>query len=214
MSDPNVVVLGGNLVRDSRVEYLPSSTPLARFTICNHRFVGRKGDGSSAVESYFFDCQWVSKDAQTLQHLMIQGRHLVVTGEVRQFTPQGQTFPRTYIKVTSVDLTPVADGAGQRTRPESASRPTAESPPQESSQAFQSAPRATPVPVSSTAQVSGGQHQRPAGGSNAAPAHRPLPSGNAAPAQARPAYRPASAASGQEPTGAQEDDDEWGFGRG
>jgi len=83
MSDLNVVVLVGRLVRDPELRYTPHGAAVAEFTVAANRKFNRK-DGEPAQDVVFLDVVAWNRMAEVAAEFLKKGRQVAVTGALVQ----------------------------------------------------------------------------------------------------------------------------------
>ena len=105
MADANTFTFSGRLGQAMQVEYFASGDPVGRFSVANNLFVGRDKDTGQIKEATtWIDCQWVSRGAEAIQHRMVKGREVLVTGRLRSYLTGTMTAPKYYVDVLEVHL--------------------------------------------------------------------------------------------------------------
>lgn len=100
----NLVVLGGNLVRDPELRYLPDGTPLCEFTIANSKKWKNKSD-ELVEKTGFFNCVAWSKRGETISKCFQKGKGILVKGELEfQSWETDAGEKRSTIKVNVLDF--------------------------------------------------------------------------------------------------------------
>ncbi len=82
MADTNVVVVKGNLTRDSELKYTTTGKPMLKFSIANN--VGYGTEQGWKEYTNFFDCTMWGKRTESVQQYLTKGAPVIVTGELRQ----------------------------------------------------------------------------------------------------------------------------------
>ncbi len=104
MSDTNVFVLKGRLVRDSELKYIgQKNTAKLSFSLAN-------GTGYGEYEkSHFFNCYLMGKRAEGLAQYLVKGKEIIATGEIEQDRWEdkntGDKKSRVIFYVRSIDFT-------------------------------------------------------------------------------------------------------------
>lgn len=116
----NKVILVGNVGKNAEVEYSPSGTPVAKFSMAtNERFKNRSGDWQDRVEWHSV-IAW-ERLAEVVGELVVVGSKLYVEGKLQtsswQDRASGQTKYRTEIVARDlVLLNSPGNGTGDRTQ--------------------------------------------------------------------------------------------------
>lgn len=78
----NRVIIGGNLVRDPEIRFLPSGLSVTNFTVAvNHTF---RQDNEKKEEVSYFDVVVFGKQGETCAEYLSKGRSVLVEGRLRQ----------------------------------------------------------------------------------------------------------------------------------
>jgi len=81
MSNYNKIMLMGNLTRDPKLSYLPSTTAVVDFGMAvNRKWAGK--DGAKKEEVLFIDCVGFGKVAENLNKYVTKGDPLFVEGRL------------------------------------------------------------------------------------------------------------------------------------
>lgn len=114
----NRVIIGGNLVRDPEIRFLPSGLSVTNFTVAvNHTF---RQDNEKKEEVSYFDVVVFGKQGETCAEYLSKGRSVLVEGRLRQRrweTDDGQRRSKIEIVAQQVQfLGPPREGdkGGQR----------------------------------------------------------------------------------------------------
>ena len=79
MSDTNVFVIKGRLVRDSELKYFgQKNTAKLTFSLANGTGFGEY------KKTHYFDCYMIEKSAEGLEQYLPKGKEIVATGEIEQ----------------------------------------------------------------------------------------------------------------------------------
>jgi single-strand DNA-binding protein len=79
----NIVIIGGNLVRDPELRFTPKGTPVADLTVAvNRKWKG--DDGEEREEVAFIDCTAFGKRAETIAQYFKKGGQIIVEGYIKQ----------------------------------------------------------------------------------------------------------------------------------
>ncbi len=101
----NVVVLGGNLVRDPELRYTPSGTAICEFTIANSKKY--KQNEEWIEKPGFYNCIAWGKRGETINEYFEKGKPILVKGELefQQWeTKEGQKACTIKINVQDFDF--------------------------------------------------------------------------------------------------------------
>lgn len=116
MSNLNVVVIEGNLVKAAELSHWNDGTPYCNFTLANNETY-KQQDGTYNSIASFFDCALKGAYAETMAKYLLKGRGCKVVGRLKQqrWEKDGQKYSRILIKVDELHLNPVhnADGSQQ-----------------------------------------------------------------------------------------------------
>lgn len=113
MANINYVVLEGNLTASAVLSRWGDGTPYVRFTIANNEYYKKDGKYQS-VPSYI-DCIVKGPYAESMSKYLLKGRHLSVTGRLKQNRwqdEQGNKRSAIVIKVSEISLPPTGNGSG------------------------------------------------------------------------------------------------------
>ena len=83
MTNLNIVVLEGNLVKDPELKYLGTGTAICSFTIGVNRSYKANGEWKEEDPS-FFDVQCWGKKAEQVANGVVKGKGVVVNGRIKQ----------------------------------------------------------------------------------------------------------------------------------
>lgn len=111
MADINSVVLTGNLVKDSVLDYVSTGSACMKFVLANNMYVKNDPDG----HVNFFECVMWGKGAEALSKYLVKGKGVTVHGELKQqrwSDDDGKTKSRIEIRVQSIKM------AGKREKKE------------------------------------------------------------------------------------------------
>lgn len=99
MADVNVVVVTGNLTRDSELRYA-GETAVCNFGIAVNRWNGK------AEEAQFFNATIFGKQAESLHKILVKGLPVCLDGELRRDTWEnnGERREKYFIAVSKVKL--------------------------------------------------------------------------------------------------------------
>lgn len=78
----NVVVLGGNLVRDPELRYTPSGTAICDFTIANSKKWKDGESGEWKEKAGFYNCLCWGKRGEVINEHFKKGKPILVKGEL------------------------------------------------------------------------------------------------------------------------------------
>ena len=112
MANINQVVLEGNPTASAVLSRWGDGTPYARFTIANNEYYKKDGQYES-VPSYI-DCIVKGAYAESMSKYLLKGRHLSVTGRLKQNRwqdEQGNKRSAIVIKVSEISLAPTGNGS-------------------------------------------------------------------------------------------------------
>lgn len=118
----NKVIIGGNLVRDPEIRFLPSGLSVTNFTVAvNHTF---RQDNERKEEVSYFDVVVFGKQGESCAEYLAKGRAVLVDGRLRQRrweTDDGQKRSKIEIVAQQVQfLGPAREGErGSQMAPES-----------------------------------------------------------------------------------------------
>lgn len=108
MSNINFVVVEGNLTKAAELSSWGNGTPYCKFTIANNESYKDK-DGNWVDIPSFFDCVIKGPYAQSMHKHLLKGRHVTVTGRLKQNKWKdegGASHFAVVIKVQDVSLAP------------------------------------------------------------------------------------------------------------
>ncbi len=111
MANINQVWLEGNLTASAVLSRWGDGTPYARFTIANNEYYKKDGQYES-VPSYI-DCIVKGAYAESMSKYLLKGRHLSVTGRLKQNRwqdEQGNKRSAGVVKVSEISLAPTGNG--------------------------------------------------------------------------------------------------------
>ena len=81
----NKIFIGGRLVNDPKLSFLPSQTEVTEFSIAvNRHYTGK--DGSKKEEACFFDVVSYGSQATTLNKYLDKGSEVFIEGRMKQDT--------------------------------------------------------------------------------------------------------------------------------
>ncbi len=80
MSKINLVVLGGNLVRDPELRYTPNGTAICDFTIANNETWMKEGEKQEKVN--FINCLCWGKRGEVINEYFTKGKAIQVKGRL------------------------------------------------------------------------------------------------------------------------------------
>ena len=108
MSNINIVVVEGNLVKAAELSRWTNGTPYCRFCIANNE--SYKDDAGNWVDiPSFFDCICKGAYAESMHKHLLKGRRITVTGRLKQNRwkdETGATKSAIVIKVQDISLSP------------------------------------------------------------------------------------------------------------
>ncbi len=104
MTDINKVTVVGRLTRDSHLEYTPSGTAIAKFSIANNQ-TRKQGDDYIDEVSYF-DVRFWGKRAESLNQYLVKGKQVIVSGRLKQerWVKDNQSHSRIMIVCEDIQL--------------------------------------------------------------------------------------------------------------
>jgi single-strand DNA-binding protein len=82
MSRINLVVLGGNLVRDPELRYTPAGTAICEFTIANSEKWKDKS-GEMKEETGYFNCMCWGRRGEIINEYFAKGKAIQVQGKLK-----------------------------------------------------------------------------------------------------------------------------------
>lgn len=112
MANINQVVLEGNLTAAAVLSRWGDGTPYVRFTIANNEYYKRDGRYESVPS--FIDCIVKGPYAESMAKHLLKGRHLSVTGRLKQNRwqdDQGNRHSAVVVKVSEISLAPAGNGS-------------------------------------------------------------------------------------------------------
>jgi single-strand DNA-binding protein len=110
MSNINIVVIEGNLVKAAELSRWNDGTPYCRFTIANNESY-KDSAGNWVDITSFFDCMLRGNYGESMSKNLLKGRRVTVTGRLKQNRwkdKAGNTRTAVIIKVQEVSLAPGA----------------------------------------------------------------------------------------------------------
>jgi single-strand DNA-binding protein len=113
MSDTNIVVVKGNLVRDAELKYTSGGTALMKFALANNR--GYPSQDGWKEYTNFVDCSLWGKRAESLVGHFTKGKAIIVTGELKQNRWQnesGQNRSKMEVRVDDISFAGGKGGSG------------------------------------------------------------------------------------------------------
>ena len=114
MANINQVCLEGNLTASAVLSRWGDGTPYARFTIANNEYFKTSEGKYDSIPSYI-DCIVKGNYAESMSKYLLKGRHLSVTGRLKQNRwqdEQGNKRSAIVIKVSEISLAPTGNGSG------------------------------------------------------------------------------------------------------
>lgn len=114
MANINQVWLEGNLTASAVLSRWGDGTPYARFTIANNEYFKTSEGKYDSIPSYI-DCIVKGAYAESMSKYLLKGRHLSVTGRLKQNRwqdEQGNKRSAIVIKVSEISLAPTGNGSG------------------------------------------------------------------------------------------------------
>lgn len=112
MANINQVVLEGNLTASAVLSRWGDGTPYVRFTIANNEYFKTSEGKYDSIPSYI-DCIVKGNYAESMSKYLLKGRHLSVTGRLKQNRwqdEQGNKRSAIVIKVSEISLAPTGNG--------------------------------------------------------------------------------------------------------
>lgn len=79
----NLVIIGGNVVRDPELSYTPKGTPALDLSIANNK-VWYSDDGEKKEKVSFIECRFWGKQAENVAKFFTKGKPILVEGELSQ----------------------------------------------------------------------------------------------------------------------------------
>lgn len=109
MSNLNVTVLEGHLVKNAELGYFSDQSAYCNFSIANNESYKNQNGEYENIPS-FFDCSIKGKYAETMCKNLLKGRGITIVGRLKQsrWEKDGQKYSRVYIKVQEIHLSPMA----------------------------------------------------------------------------------------------------------
>ena len=99
----NLVVLGGNLVRDPELKYTPSGTAICEFTIANTKKFKQNDEWKE--KTGFYNCLCWGKRGEVIAEYFAKGKPILVRGELEFQTWETQEgAKRSTVKVQVNDF--------------------------------------------------------------------------------------------------------------
>lgn len=116
MSDLNIVIIEGNLVKAAELSRWDDGTPYCNFTIANNESY-KQQDGTYNSIASFFDCVMKGAYAEAMSKHLLKGRGCKVVGRLKQqrWEKDGQKYSRIILKVDELHLNPVRNNDGSQT---------------------------------------------------------------------------------------------------
>lgn len=113
MSNLNVTVLEGHLVKNAELGYFQDQSAYCNFSIANNESYKNQNGEYENIPS-FFDCSIKGKYAEAMCKNLLKGRGITIVGRLKQsrWEKDGQKFSRVYIKVQEIHLAPMASNGG------------------------------------------------------------------------------------------------------
>ncbi len=112
MANINQVVLEGNLTASAVLSRWGDGTPYVRFTIANNEYFKTSEGKYDSIPSYI-DCIVKGNYAESMSKYLLKGRHLSVTGRLKQNRwqdEQGNKRSAVVVKVSEISLAPTGNG--------------------------------------------------------------------------------------------------------
>ena len=112
MANINQVWLEGNLTASAVLSRWGDGTPYVRFTIANNEYFKTSEGKYDSIPSYI-DCIVKGNYAESMSKYLLKGRHLSVTGRLKQNRwqdEQGNKRSAIVIKVSEISLAPTGSG--------------------------------------------------------------------------------------------------------
>lgn len=108
MSNINMVVIEGNLVKAAELSRWSNGTPYCKFTIANNESYKDEAGNWTDIPSYF-DCIIKGNYGESMHKHLLKGRRVTVTGRLKQNKwkdESGASHFAIIIKVNEVSLSP------------------------------------------------------------------------------------------------------------
>lgn len=83
MSDFNLVVISGRVVRDAELKYGQNGNITLRFSIANEK-TKKNQDGTFSSDTFYFNCVVFGKYAEPYSVQLLKGRLVTIQGELKQ----------------------------------------------------------------------------------------------------------------------------------
>ena len=112
MANINQVVLEGNLTASAVLSRWGDGTPYVRFTIANNEYFKTSEGKYDSIPSYI-DCIVKGNYAESMSKYLLKGRHLTITGRLKQNRwqdEQGNKRSAVVVKVSEISLAPTGNG--------------------------------------------------------------------------------------------------------
>lgn len=112
MANINQVWLEGNLTASAVLSRWGDGTPYVRFTIANNEYFKTSEGKYDSIPSYI-DCIVKGNYAESMSKYLLKGRHLSVTGRLKQNRwqdEQGNKRSAVVVKVSEISLAPTGNG--------------------------------------------------------------------------------------------------------
>ena len=112
MANINQVVLEGNLTASAVLSRWGDGTPYVRFTIANNEYFKTSEGKYDSIPSYI-DCIVKGNYAESMSKYLLKGRHLTITGRLKQNRwqdEQGNKRSAVVVKVSEISFAPTGNG--------------------------------------------------------------------------------------------------------
>ena len=112
MANINQVALEGNLTASAVLSRWGDGTPYVRFTIANNEYFKTSEGKYDSIPSYI-DCIVKGNYAESMSKYLLKGRHLTITGRLKQNRwqdEQGNKRSAVVVKVSEISLAPTGNG--------------------------------------------------------------------------------------------------------
>ena len=112
MANINQVVLEGNLTASAVLSRWGDGTPYVRFTIANNEYFKTSEGKYDSIPSYI-DCIVKGNYAESMSKYLLKGRHLTITGRLKQNRwqdEQGNKRSAVVVKVSEISLASTGNG--------------------------------------------------------------------------------------------------------
>jgi len=104
MTDTNIVILVGRLVRDANMQYTPSGKAVTKFSIAVNK--KRKAGNEWKENTGFFEIVLWGQLGESLRPYLTKGKQVVVTGELNQerWDQGGENRSKVNVTASSIQL--------------------------------------------------------------------------------------------------------------